>query len=360
MIVRGFFSLNPIYKMFFISSMLSCFLSIYLLFMYVPEIRYGIIVSSVSIILTIIYLRKYASFPSKWRRGEIFLLILVFITGLFLPCQYIATARITYKGKPKDDLLMKTDKFLLGWLIKDGQISLWIDNNDIIGPHTILGKFINNTLQIIYFTYYIIPYITLSFINLLNCGREIIFRYHNNGLKSSSYRKNWNSTLFLFSVYLLNCFFIFFTNLLVPARSPRTYIKNQFKHPLDLSGLGKFLNDKCKDDKSANSFPSGHVAEILSIGLSYMATKDYHLGQIVILLSILIAFATLFLRYHYFCDILMSIILAFLSCFINYYFGYKKYYKSKSNNQNIIIINSLEESKEEINWSEEISKILKD
>ena len=360
MILRGFFSLNPIYKMFFISSILNCFLIIYFLFIFVPEIVYGLIVATVSIILTMIYLRKYASFPSKWRRGEIFLLILIFITVLYLPCQFIATSRITYKRKPKDDLLMKIDKFLLGWLIKVGQISLWIDNNDIIGPHTILGKFINNTLQIIYFTYYMIPYITLHFINLLNCGREIIFRYHNNGLKSSSYRKNWNNTLFLFSVYLLNCFFIFFINLLVPAMSPRKYIKNQFKHPLDLSGLAKFLNGKCKDDKSANSFPSGHVAEILSIGLSYMATKDYHLGQIVILISILIALSTLFLRYHYFCDILMSIILAFLSFFINYYFGYKKYYKSKPINQNIIIISNLEESKEGINWSEEISKILKD
>ena len=346
--------------MFFISSTLSCILTIYFLFIFVPEIRYELIVTAVSIILTIIYLRKYASFPSKWRKGEIVLLIMIFITVFHLPCQFLVTARITYKRKPNDALLMKIDKFLLGWLIKEGQISLWIDNNNIIGPHTIIGKFLNNALQIIYFTYYIIPYITMHFINLLNCGKEIIFRYHYNGLKSSSYRKNWNNTLFLFSVYLLDCIFILFINTIVPATSPRKYLKNQFKHPLNLSGLGKFLNDKCKDDRSANSFPSGHVAEILCIGLSYMATKDYRLGQIVILLSFLIALATFFLRYHYFCDILMSIILAFLSFSINYYFGYKKYYKNRSISQNVIIINSLDESKEGMNWSEEISKILKD
>ena len=346
--------------MFFISSTLSSFLMIYFLFIFVPEIRYGLIVAAVTIMLTIIYLRKYASFPSKWRRGEIVLLIIVFITVLHLPCQFLAASKIAYKRKPNDALLMKIDKFLIGWLFKDGQISLWLDNNNIIGPHTILGKFINNTLQIIYFTYYMIPYIALHFINLTNCLREIIFRFHYNGLKSSSYRKNWNNTLFLFSVYLLNCVFIFFVNTLVPATSPRLYIKNQFKHPLNLSGLGKFINDNCKIDRSANSFPSGHVSEILNIGLSYMATKDYLLGKIIILLSILIVLSTLFLRYHYFCDVLMSIILAFLSFYINYYFGYKKYYKNKTKSPNVIIINSLDESKEGMNWSEEISKILKD
>jgi hypothetical protein len=56
----------------------------------------------------------------------------------------------------------------------------------------------------------------------------------------------------------------------------------------------------------------------------------------------------------------MSIILAFLSFYINYYFGYKKYYKNKTKSPNVIIINSLDESKEGMNWSEEISKILKD
>ena len=359
-LIGGFCSLNPIYKMFFISSTTSCMLTVYFFFDFVPEIGYGIMVSSVIIIMSIIYLTKFASYPSKWKIGEIYLLILTFITVFHLPSHFITAARITFKREHKDDLLMEIDKYLLGWLVKDGQISLWIDNNDIIGPHTIIGMFINNVLQIIYFTYYVIPYITMHFINLLNCGREIIFRYQNNGLKSSSYSKNWNNTLFLFSVYLLTCVFVFFVNTLMPATSPRKHIKEKFKHPLTLSGFGKFLNSKCKEERSANSFPSGHVAEVLSIGLSYIGTKEYYMGISIIFFSIFIGIATLFLRYHYFCDILMAIFLAFLSFLINYYFGYEKYYKNNLKMKNVIIVNNLHESKEEIAFSEEIGKILKD
>ena len=117
----------------------------------------------------------------------------------------------------------------------------------------------------------------------------------------------------------------------MPVTSPRKYLKDQFSHPLVLSGLSGYLNKKCKDEKSANSFPSRHVEEILSIGLSYFGVKVYGLGLVVIFNDVLIALAALFLRYHYFCDIVMAIFLAFLSFELNYFFGYKKYlnYKKK-------------------------------
>jgi membrane-associated phospholipid phosphatase len=281
--------------------------------------------------MSIIYLSKYAAYPSKWKVGEIVLIILIFITVFHLPSHFVASSRIAIKKQKKDGLLIKIDKYMLGWLIKDGQISLWIDKNKYIGPQTVLGMFLNNALQISYFFYYLIPYVTMYFINLLNCLREIIFRYQNNGFKSATYKKNWNNTLFLFSVYLLTCVFVLFINTLLPAASPRKYLENQFSHPLVLSGLPGYLNKKCKDEKSANSFPSGHVAEILSIGLSYLGAKEYGIGLIVIFNAVLIALATLFLRYHYFCDIIMAIFLAFLSFELNYFFGYKKYlnYKKK-------------------------------
>ena len=358
-LIKGFCSLNPIFKLFFISCTLSSLLTVYFIFNSASQTIYGIMSSSITMILLIIYLIKFASYPSKWKKGEILLLILIFITVFHLPSHFIASSSLTYKSKPKDELLMTIDKYLLGWLIKDGQISLWIDNNNIIGRHKLLGKFINNTLQIIYFFYYLVPYITMHFINLLNCVREFLFRYQNKGFKSESYQRNWNNSLFLFSTYLLNCFFVFFVNTLIPATSPRKYLKRKFRHPLILSGLGKFLNQKCKEEKSANSFPSGHVAETLSIALSYIATKEYDIGLTVLIISFFISLATLFLRYHYFCDILIGIFLAILSFFINYCFGYKIYYKNiskikREKNKNIKIINYSPESKEQMVLSEEI------
>ena len=339
-ILGGLKSLNPIYQMFFISTSISCFFTIYLVAHWEIRTLFSVTSSSVTFIMIIIYLTKFADYPSKWKQGDIFLLLLTFITVSHLPCHFLGTGKITYKKEKKDELLIKIDKYILGWLVKDGKIPLWIDNNDYIGPHTQLGKFLNNSLEIFYFFYYLIPYVSMHFMSLINCLREIIFRFKHNGLKSSSYKKTWNTTLFVFSVYLLTCVFIFFVNTLVPAISPRKYLKNEYTHPLVLSGLGKYLIKKCKDEHSANSFPSGHVAEMLSIGLSYYTAKDKFTGKIIIFSSGIIATATLFLRYHYFCDIIMAVFLSLLSFGINYFFGLRRYRRyNKEHERNFKIMN---------------------
>ena len=324
-ILKGIKFLNPIYQMFFISAFISCFFTIYLVAHLEIETLYSVMVSSVTLVMLIIYLKSFAAYPLKWKKGEIFLLISTFITVFHLPAHFVSAGRIAYRREKKDDLLIEIDKYMIGWLVKDGKISLWIDNNDYIGPHTMVGKFINNSLQIFYFFYYLIPYISMHFLCLLNCLREIIFRFRHNGAKSSSYKKTWNSALFVFGVYLLTCVFVFFVNTLVPATSPRKHLKNEFKHTLSLSGFGKYLNKKSKDERSANSFPSGHVAEILSIGLAFYALKIKFTGKLIIFCSFLIGISTLFLRYHYLCDIIMAIFLAFLSFGINYYIGLRRY-----------------------------------
>ena len=334
-ILKGFKFLNTIYQMFFISTLISCFFTIYLVAHLEIETLYSVMVSSVTLIMMIIYLTKFAAYPFKWKKGEIFLLILTFITVFHLPSHFVSAGRISYRREKKDDLLIKIDKYILGWLVKEGKISAWIDNNDYIGPHTYFGQFINNSLQIFYFFYYLIPYVSMHFMSLLNCLREIIFRFKHDGFKSTSHKKNWNTTLFVFGVYLLTCVFVFFVNTLVPATSPRKYLKDEFTHPLKLSGFGTFLNKKCKDERSANSFPSGHVAEILSIGLAYNAAKNKIAGQLIIFFSVLIAISTLFLRYHYFCDIIMAVFLAFLSFGINYFFGLKRYRKYNKEHERI-------------------------
>ena len=328
-IIQGFKSLNAAQKMFFISTFISSFYTIYLLFNFVPEIIWSVLFSSIILILCYIYLSYYAAYPNNWKKGDIILLFLTFLTVFFLPSHFLTTARIVYKKELKDDLLIKIDNIILGWLVNDGQISLYIDKNNFIGPHTTFGKFLNNSLQIFYFYYYIIPYITMHFFSLMNCGKEVLFRFKNNGIKSVSYTRRWSNTHFIFGTYLLTCIFIFFINSLVPASSPRKYLSEKFIHPLNLTGFAKYLNSKAKDDKSANSFPSGHVAEILCIGLAYIIIGNYILGTIVIFSSFLIAMATIFLRYHYFCDIVAAIICSFVALMINYFFGYRIYLKKK-------------------------------
>ena len=178
----------------------------------------------------------------------------------------------------------------------------------------------------------------MHFMSLLNCLKEVLFRFQNNGKKSVCYVHRWSKTHFIFGSYLLTCIFVFFTNTLVPAGSPRKFLSDKYVHPLELSGFARYLNKKCKDDKSANSFPSGHVAEILSIGLAFYATKHKFTGKLIIYNSGLIAFATIFLRYHYFCDIIAAVIIAFISFEINYIIGLKRYRNKIKQNQKIFRI----------------------
>ena len=124
--IRGFNCLGPTHKMFFISTFISSIFTIYLLFDFVPESFYGVLVSSTTLIVGYIFLSKFAAFPRKWPIGEILLLILTFITVFHLPSHFIASSRITIRKPLKDDLLMKIDKYILGWLFQDGQVSLYI------------------------------------------------------------------------------------------------------------------------------------------------------------------------------------------------------------------------------------------
>lgn len=63
--IRGFYSIGPTYKMFFISTFISSMLVVYLMFDFVPEIGYSILVTSTILILCYIFLAKYAAFPKS-------------------------------------------------------------------------------------------------------------------------------------------------------------------------------------------------------------------------------------------------------------------------------------------------------
>lgn len=347
----NFCQIKPNHRQFLISSIISSLFSLYLALYLLPESLIGLGVSFVTSCFIFIYLSKFVLNPKRWLLGEIILGILMFVLVFHLPSYFLASSRIAYrKKKLKDNSLLKIDTFLFGWLLPKGQLSLYLDDNNFFGPHTPLGMLINNTLQIFYFLYYIIPYITMYVISLANCVKEIIYRYYHKGQKSITYESRWNNTYFLFSVYLFTCVNVFFVNTLVPASSPRKHLKDEYVHPLTLSGFAKFLNGTCKDDRSANSFPSGHVAETICIAFAYLGMGKKWKGLILLFCCINIALATLFLRYHYFADIIMAVCLAGYSYFIAYYFGYRHYlnevkkYKENYNNSVVKISNTIDDA----------------
>ena len=344
-------SFQSMKNVFLLTTIMSSFLSIYFAFYFTIELLFSIAVSIITFILVLIYKFKYEKYANKWIYGEILLCVIMTILILHLPSYYLSSSRITYKMKPKDEFIVKFDSYLLDWAFKHGQISLYLDNNNYIGPHTPVGQLINNILQIFYLFYYIIPYTTLYAIFEANCIKEIIYRYINKGQISYTYNSHWKNTFFIFGIYNLTYIIVFIINSCIPAGSPRKYFQKEFKHQLKLLGFSKFLNNTLKDDKSANSFPSGHVAETMCIAFAYFGMGKKFEGIFFFLSSLMIIFATLFLRYHYFVDVLCALSIAGFCFYFNYYFGYIRdegiiYKKNKNGavfmiNENANISNNL-------------------
>lgn len=267
--------------------------------------------------LTVIILYIYTGGKSSWKQNEIKLYILIGISAVELYLFFLSCSRIASKKKLMDESIIKIDEFFLGSLFPKGQISLYLDENKTFGPKSIGGKIINNFLIIFYFTYYINPYFFIFVVLFRKCIKETIYRYKNNGKKSQTFNDSWNKFYFTLSIYIATYIQIFFINSIVPAVSPRLHLKDEYKNEIIYYGLNKIMVN-IKDDASANSFPSGHVAETFCLVFPFFAMKRYFIAIFIIIISTLIALATVILRYHYFADVLVGMLnstLSFLICY---------------------------------------------
>lgn len=91
--------------------------------------------------------------------------------------------------------------------------------------------------------------------------QEIKYRFKHNGEKSPTYYEKWRRYYFLGATFIFSYLPVIFVNLLTPAWSPRIYIESMFTHQVKYFSILRFLNVQKKE--SANSFPSGHLAETL-------------------------------------------------------------------------------------------------
>ena len=301
-------------RIFFIVKALSAFESFYFIchgnLYSIPAFFVGIM----ELLLIFLFIYNQGK-KDQWLKNEIRLYLVIFFTAIELPFFFLASSRIAYKKEYKDEAILKIDAFLLGHFFPKGQLSLYLDENENFGPLSKWGKIINNILLIIYFTYYLIPYVFAFMMLLRKCLLETIYRYKNKGEKSNNYNDTWSKFYYCISVYNLTYLQIFFINAFVPAISPRLYLKDEYKNELIYIGLNKIIGN-IKDDASANSFPSGHVAETVCLVLPFFVMKRYFIAIFILLDSLLISLATLVLRYHYFLDILMGILNSLMSFFI--------------------------------------------
>ena len=151
-------------------------------------------------------------------------------------------------------------------------------------------------------------------------------------MECKNYKKIWNDLYFITSVYTFSYVACNVMNTMLPAVSPRLYFK--YKHQLVLSGIAQLLNDTCKDNKSANSFPSGHVSETMCIAFALFGMGRWIFGTIVLIGCILILMATLVLRYHYIIDVIAALVMSSIAFLIPYIF----YKKAKEDNDKFDLI----------------------
>ena len=284
---------------------------------------------------------------------KFFFNLLIFISFFQLIIYFLCAARYNFNNKNlwKDKYLYKYDKFFFGWLFEGGQLALTLDKSKYFNPNTMIHKIIASLLQICYFCYYLIPYV---FIYIINIGKLIYFSnkyniFNEYKIRKLKIKKTKYEFIYLVNIYILTYSQVIFINILMPSISPRLFLKDEYKNDLKFLGLANFINKTFQDNKSANSFPSGHVAETFCVALSFFGLKKKKVGFFLLIMSILIMISTLFLRYHYLVDVIMGIIVSFVSFFIVNYMAkkdnmYEKIIEFYIENANLFINKILDEN----------------
>ncbi|XP_049848580.1 PA-phosphatase related-family protein DDB_G0268928-like isoform X2 [Schistocerca gregaria] len=247
-------------------------------------------------------------------------LILVFSLAVtILPFFLAVSDAVTYTNrKLVDAQLLSIDRFLLGWyvcggtvctakatphflggggrvffaaklnllffdrLYPEGQLSLALDSSKYFNTSTTIGKYYVEIFVLCYLSYYFWGYAALII---------LVRRY----VVSWRARRSVDTTISL--AYI---------------RFPRLYLKDKYKYPLGGTAVTRFLVRITSDNMSFGSFPSGHVAETLVVGI-FTSRLNRTLGILIMTFALLIMLSTQVLRYHYFVDILGALVVSVIS-----------------------------------------------
>ncbi|KAK5576283.1 hypothetical protein RB653_007424 [Dictyostelium firmibasis] len=263
----------------------------------------------VSILVFISYI--CASFAANNRIYLYSITALAVGLGLTIPSFFAATGAVVLgTGRDKetwDIQLFKSDQVLMGWMWPKGQMAIFVDESSIVGPDSFIGRLSTEILQLSYISYYIWGYFMEIYIlyNLWRC-------HLSKDPQQQKMMPIWDQRLKMFICSWISTYFIVFSiNLIFPAESPRVYIGKKldlYKNKLTGFGFAGFVRDRIDNAAkgSFGSFPSGHIATSFAIGLSsYKILPAY--GFISTIAAILIAIATMYLRYHYFVDFLAAL-----------------------------------------------------
>ena len=222
-------------------------------------------------------------------------ILLAIALAACVPVHYAATgALLRGLASPLwDPRLWALDGRLWGWLLPDGQFSLWMDRSTWMGPLTPLGRVLTELFQLSYVSYYLWGY-GLLFLLLARYAR-------------APTPDAWTRVrMFLAAwvgAYVLN----YVGYVLVPAMGPVWEFADRFQHPLvGLVATEPLRALIAENQVTPDCFPSGHTALSWITGLVALRFAPRY-GRWALLAAALITLSTLGLRYHYVVDLLAAI-----------------------------------------------------
>jgi len=256
-----------------------------------------------------------------------------------------------------DNELLNMDRFFLGWLFPDGQLSLWADENEFIGPNSVMGPYITEILQIYYASFFGWCSVLIVYVGLWEhfiCGFTFVrteslqtdsggcIEMHSISPEEESNEKDisdptWNESsgkiaiyryrfwkwtfwfthdaaiwkrLMMITLAILGAFLLnYMVSFAFPAVSPRISLEHRFRYPLTGSFFSEIIRGTLTktDEGTYGSFPSGHVALTWVPAIAALKLGYPKYGWSCLVAAVLITFSTLYLRYHYFTDVLFAI-----------------------------------------------------
>lgn len=232
----------------------------------------------------------------RWRKSRVTRALLTLFLALCVPTHYGATGKVIQglANPRQDEALIHADDWILGWMIPRGQLSLWIDQNAWIGPHTVLGKTLTELFQVFYFSYYFWGYGLVIFLAVQAWKKPLSDRWET----LQKFLCAW------LGAYLVN----FVCYIFLPAIGPKYFYPELFVNSVDGWGFARQIQDFIQSNQATaeDCFPSGHTALSWITALCALRIVPRY-GKLATFAAIMITMATLYLRYHYVADVLGAI-----------------------------------------------------
>ncbi|KAL7717478.1 Inositolphosphotransferase Aur1/Ipt1 domain-containing protein [Entamoeba marina] len=258
-------------------------------------------------------------FPPKFCLSvlDLFKMTHGFLLTLGLPFNFISTTEVIkmIHNSMYDGVIVTVDTFLFPHFEK-GQLSLTVDQSKYLNPTTHSGMILNEYFEMLYISFYVWGYLSF-FLCCLNITIEWYSERTSTDEKNNGERKKvrYIEMEYLICCWVSTCSLIFLLNVMIPGKSPRLYLKDDYTNEIVGFGFTSWWRSHIDRDDSSGTFPSGHCGETFAVALGiYYSNKPA--GLLVFTMTGLIALATLWNRYHYMADLIVGIMCAWFGYFI--------------------------------------------